>query len=65
MVDRLIDATDQLEAFPESGRILPEFPALSYRELIVGSYRVVYRPEGNRLWIAAVVHGMRRLERAP
>lgn len=63
LVDRIIHASERLAAFPESGHIMPEFPALSYREVIVGGYRVLYRIEEEVVWIANVVHG-RRLIRA-
>lgn len=33
----------RLEAFPDSGRTLPEFPELPYREVIVSSYRFFYK----------------------
>lgn len=59
IVERIIHETERLAAFPESGRIMPEFPTLSYREVIVGNYRVLYRVEGEVVWIAAVVHGRR------
>ncbi len=65
MVDRLIGATERLEEFPESGRLLPEFPSLSYREILVGSYRVIYRPEPERIWVLAIVQCARLLDRAP
>jgi len=65
LVDRLLTATERLETFPESGRVVPEFPELAYREIIVSSYRVLYRREANTVWIAAVVHGRRRLDREP
>lgn len=55
--DRKLTASERLALFPESGRILPEFPDLSYREVIVGNYRVVYRQDGATVWILAVVHG--------
>lgn len=63
LVERIARAADRLAAFPESGRIMPEFPTLPYREVIVGNYRVLYRIERESVWIAAVVHG-RRLLRA-
>jgi hypothetical protein len=34
----------QLETFPDSGRFAPEDPTQTYRELIFGDYRVIYRP---------------------
>lgn len=42
LVERLLTATERLASFPESGRVVPEFPGLGYREIIVGSYRVLY-----------------------
>jgi len=41
LVERILHATEQLEKFPESGRKVPEFPDLDYRELLIGSYRIV------------------------
>jgi plasmid stabilization system protein ParE len=47
----------RLQRFPASGRIVPEFPELPYREVLVGRYRVFYRVEGDTAWIVAVWHG--------
>jgi toxin ParE1/3/4 len=63
LVERLLTATERLATFPESGRVVPEFPELGYREIIVSSYRVFHRLKGNTVWIVAVVHGRRRLGR--
>jgi toxin ParE1/3/4 len=65
LVERLLTATERLAAFPESGRVVPEFPALGYREIIVSSYRVLYRFADNTVWITAVVHGRRLLRGEP
>ena len=46
LVERLLTATERLAAFPESGRVVPEFPELGYREIIVSSDRVLYRLRG-------------------
>lgn len=40
---RLVSAVDRLEAFPESGRVVPERNADDLREIIVRPYRIVYR----------------------
>jgi len=37
----------RLERFPNSGRKVPEFPDLPYREVIVKPYRFFYRPLGS------------------
>ncbi len=47
----------RLERFPTSGRIIPEFPELPYREVIVAPYRFFYRVEGKIVWVVAVWHG--------
>lgn len=47
----------RLGAFPESGRLLPEFPDLPFREVIVMSYRFFYRIKDKAVWIVAVWHG--------
>ena len=47
----------RLEMFPESGRKIPEFPDLPYREVIVSPYRFFYKIEGETVWIVAVWHG--------
>jgi len=46
----------RLESFPESGRTVPEFPDLPYREVIVPSYRFFYRVKNRTVWIVAVWH---------
>jgi plasmid stabilization system protein ParE len=47
----------RLEEFPESGRVVPEFPDLPYREVIITPYRFFYRLHGDVAWIVAVWHG--------
>ena len=47
----------RLGKFPKSGRALPEFPELPYRELVITPYRFFYRIRGKTIWIVAVWHG--------
>lgn len=47
----------RLERYPGSGRSIPEFPDLPYREVIVAPYRFFYRAEGKTVWVVAVWHG--------
>ena len=47
----------RLERFPTSGRIIPEFPGLPYREVIIAPYRFFYRVEAKIVWVVAVWHG--------
>ena len=50
-------ALRRLNRFPNSGRKLPEFPDLPFREVVVAPYRFFYRVEGKAVWIVAVWHG--------
>lgn len=47
----------RLEEFPDSGRIVLEFPELPYREVVIPPYRFFYRVKGEIVWIVAVWHG--------
>jgi len=51
----------RLEHHPASGRIIPEFPELRYREVIVAPFRFFYRTEGNSVWIVAIWHGAQQV----
>ncbi|HZS47462.1 MAG TPA: type II toxin-antitoxin system RelE/ParE family toxin [Blastocatellia bacterium] len=46
----------RLEQFPKSGRIIPEFPDLPFREVIVPPYRFFYRVADEIVWIVATWH---------
>jgi addiction module RelE/StbE family toxin len=61
VIKRIVNLTKTLVRFPRSGRKVPEFDDDSIRELLVYSYRVIYRVEGSEVIIAAVVHGKRDL----
>jgi plasmid stabilization system protein ParE len=54
----------RLALFPNSGRIVPEFPTSGLREVIVGHYRIIYRvlSSKSRVEILTVRHGARRIE---
>jgi toxin ParE1/3/4 len=58
----LVESVDQLHEFPWSGRAVPELRREEIRELIRGSYRVVYRVASSDLVeIVTIVHGARLL----
>ena len=58
-VTRIFETTDLLQKFPLSGRVIPEIGDQSCREIIYGSYRIMYRVEDNDVWVTGVVHGAR------
>ena len=47
----------RLEDYPDSGRVIPEFPDLPHREVVISPYRFFYRVEKRTIWIVAVWHG--------
>ena len=61
VLDSLISRSEQLEAFPRSGRRVPEYDRDDVRELIEQPYRLIYRIGEARLDVLAVVHGRRPL----
>ncbi len=46
----------RLEKLPKSGRLIPEFPDLHCREVIISPYRFFYKIKGDNIWIIAVWH---------
>jgi plasmid stabilization system protein ParE len=47
----------RLGRYPKSGRLIPEFPGLPYREVVIPPYRFFYRVEAKTVWVVAVWHG--------
>jgi toxin ParE1/3/4 len=57
MRQRAGESLARLRDYPESGRVLPEFPRLPFREVVVPPYRFFYRVKSDTVWIVAVWHG--------
>jgi plasmid stabilization system protein ParE len=57
----LVSSTKRLADFPEMGRVVPEFGDSSLREIVVRSYRVIYRVNHGdcRVDVARFWHGAR------
>jgi addiction module RelE/StbE family toxin len=66
VVDSLFDSVDILEQHPLAGRVVPEFNNRSIRELIRGSYRIVYKLISEMdIDIVTVHHSARLLRSLP
>ena len=61
VVRRLVGAVERLRSFPESGRVVPERRDPMIREVLLGSYRVVYRLAPGQAEIVTVFRGSRLL----
>ena len=60
-VDRLTRRSEQIGTFPLSGRTVPEYHASQVREVIEGSYRIIYHIKPDQIDVIAVIHGSRSL----
>ena len=63
LVQKVFDSVERLEAFPESGRILPELEGSLYREIIVGPCRIFYRCTQQKVYVLHVMRGERQLRK--
>ena len=59
--DLIFERVDRLERFPQFGRVLPKRNHPNIREIVVKSYRIIYRvrPEEKFVEILRVWHGAR------
>ena len=60
---KIIESLEPLTTFPESGKFIPEFCQSSYRQVIVGAYRIIYRFDRSKniIYVINIVHGSRLL----
>jgi addiction module RelE/StbE family toxin len=61
-IEKVIRRVDQLEQFPQSGRVVPEFDSETLRELIEGNYRIVYKTMPDYVSIIRVHHSSKNLQ---
>ncbi|MDH4267501.1 MAG: type II toxin-antitoxin system RelE/ParE family toxin [Deltaproteobacteria bacterium] len=57
MADRLTRRSQQIAEFPFSGRRVPEYDVDQIREVIEGSFRIIYHIKSDQIDILAVIHG--------
>lgn len=62
LVAQLLERIEQLERFPQSGRIVPEFQQSELRELIEPPFRMVYRLTSDCLTVIRIWRGERQLK---
>jgi toxin ParE1/3/4 len=56
-VDRITKRSQQIGAFPLSGRRVPEYDSDRVREVFEGPYRIIYHIKADRIDVIAVIHG--------
>ena len=65
VVDRLTRRSQQIATFPRSGRVVPEANDVNIREVLEGSYRIIYHLIDDEVDIIAVVHSARQWPENP
>jgi len=60
-VQEFFEAATILESYPRAGRIVPEVGDKNIRELIIGSYRLIYRAKDLELIEILTVYHSRRI----
>ena len=65
LVDRLVKASERLESFPFSGRVVPEYAENRVREIVAPPYRLIYALLADRVDVLAVVHSARDISGEP
>ena len=61
VVDRLTRRSQQIADFPLSGREVPEFAVPQVREILEGSFRIIYYLKPDQIDVLAVIHGAQQI----
>ena len=65
VMDKIYEQVSKLDMHPERWRIVPElekYGYLIYRQLIVDYWKVIFKIEGNIIYIMLVIDGRRNIE---
>ena len=63
LVEHVLDATERLADFPDSGRCPPELPDSVYREVVLPPCRIFYRGEEGKVYILYVLRQEQEVRR--
>jgi plasmid stabilization system protein ParE len=64
VLEEIEQSVDKLSGFPRLGHCVPELHDENLREVVVYSFRVIYRVRPDCVYVLGVVHGARLLPRA-
>jgi toxin ParE1/3/4 len=59
---KIVHRVERLERHPMIGSVIAEDDTDTYREIVQGNYRIIYRIEGDKVFIVAVHHAARLLD---
>ncbi len=61
-VQKLVETVDRAAALPRAGRVVPELRDASIREVLLRSYRIIYRVRRTGILVLTVIEGRRLLK---
>jgi plasmid stabilization system protein ParE len=61
VADRLTRRSQQIAEFPLSGRVVTEFEVPQIREVLEGSYRIIYYIKPDQVDVLAVIHAAQQI----
>jgi len=64
-VEKIIKRCSQLEAFPMSGSVVPEYGRDDIREIFVYSYRIIHYVPDSNVFVLSVLHGSNPIPPTP
>jgi toxin ParE1/3/4 len=62
LLREIVSQVEKLGAFPESGRVVPEFGIANLREIICSPFRIIYRLNENKVRVVRVWRSERLLK---
>jgi addiction module RelE/StbE family toxin len=60
VVESVVKRSEQIGAFPYSGRMVPEYEISEVRQVIESSYRIIYLIKEEQIEVLAIIHTTRR-----
>ncbi|HEX8115939.1 MAG TPA: type II toxin-antitoxin system RelE/ParE family toxin, partial [Pyrinomonadaceae bacterium] len=60
IAERLVNRSEQIAAFPHSGRMVPEYEIDEVRQVLESSYRIIYLIKESQVEILALIHTSRK-----
>lgn len=60
VAERLLKRSEQIAAFPYSGRTVPEYELGEVRQVVEGRYRLIYLIKETQVEVLAVIHTSRK-----
>jgi addiction module RelE/StbE family toxin len=60
-VEKLVERARLAAAHPRAGRVVPEWGDADVREVLLRTYRIIYRVEPKRILVLRVIEGRARL----